>query len=123
MNLLQQNKFTTLADSLDNIRQLSVDADPVTQEFVDNAERVLKDIMKVMQTSMAIYASTIGKHEAKLKELSDRPVKIDESPPVDTSLPAVLQEKDATIANLTAKHKEITNMLNQTTKAHEEETT
>ena len=121
VNLLQQNKFTTLADSLDNIRQLTVDAEPVSQDFINNAERVLKDIMKVMQTSMAINASTISRHEAELKELANRPVTIDEIVPTDAPSAALLQEKEAMIANLTAKLLRMTDMFNQATKDHEED--
>ena len=53
-NLLEQNKFLSLADRLEMIKQLSATDQTLTNDFVDNSERVLKDTVKVLQTCLAI---------------------------------------------------------------------
>ena len=56
------------------IKQLSAADNNLTNDFVDNSERVLKDTVKVLQTCMASIISTKAETEQKEKEIpSEQP--------------------------------------------------
>jgi hypothetical protein len=123
VNVLVHNRLTTLADSLGNAKQLSInDKHVTTSTFTDNAEHVLKDVMKVIQTSMAIHLSTINEYEVKQKTNWKQSLFVEQTTPVDGQSSSFIEEQQATIDDLTTKYKTIVDILDRTTKEHEEET-
>lgn len=119
INLLEQNKFLSLADRLDMIKQISsTDSNP-TNDFVDNSERVLKDTVKVLQTCMATMLANNNEAEKKSKETASEQAKTH----VETSNhdPRLVQEKELIIEDLNHKNQAINKLLEQSNKKHEEE--
>lgn len=121
INLLEQNKFLSLADRLDMIKQLSsADSNP-TNDFVDNSERVLKDTVKVLQTCMATMIASNNEVEKKSKEtVPEQPEVPVESSNHDQEL---LQEKELIIEDLNHKNQAVNKLLEQSSKKHEEDVT
>jgi len=121
INLLEQNKFLSLADRLDMIKQLSLSDNNLTNDFVDNSERVLKDTVKVLQTCLATIISTQTENETKEKLIStEQPITIIETPINDNQ---IIQQKEFIIDNLNTKYQQITQVVDQNNKKHEEELT
>ena len=120
-NLLEQNKFLSLADRLEMIKQLSSSDNNPTNDFVDNSERVLKDTVKVLQTCMATMIANNNGTEKKLKDTLDEQSKT----AVESSNPdkELLQEKELVIEDLNHKCQAMNKMLDQSSKKHEEEVT
>ncbi|CAF1465380.1 unnamed protein product [Adineta steineri] len=122
MNLLEQNKFSSLADHLEMIKQLSssLPNDTTTNnnnhladDFVDNSERALKDTIKVLQTCMATLISTINQRE---NEQNQSPTTLNNNPQS-----SIIQEKESTIDDLNQKYQQITEEFNQNNKKYQEE--
>ena len=121
INLLEQNKFLSLADRLDMIKQLSSADNNPTNDFVDNSERVLKDTVKVLQTCMATMIASNNEAEKKSKEtVSEQPKVPVESSNNDQGL---LEEKEIIIEDLNHKNQAVNKLLEQSSKKHEEEVT
>jgi hypothetical protein len=116
INLLEQNKFVSLAECLQMIKQLSSDDNNQTNDFVENSERVLKDILKILQTCLSTLISTINE-KGVVKEFEP----ITETPLIDHQQSQLLQQKESTITELTTKYEHISNALHQMNTAHEEE--
>jgi hypothetical protein len=114
INLLEQNKFLSLAECLQMIKQLSSDDNNLTNDFVENSERVLKDIIKVLQTCL----STINEKEKEvIKELEP----IIETPLIDNQQSLLLQQKDTIINELKTKYENLNNVFNRINTKLEEE--
>jgi hypothetical protein len=124
INLLEQNKFISLADRLEMVKQLSSSDTNPTNDFVDNSERVLKDTVKVLQTCMATFVSTVNENELKQKQPSFEQSKITiETSTNDTQQSSLILQKESTIDDLNNKYQQVTQVLDQNTKKHEEEMT
>jgi hypothetical protein len=115
INLLEQNKFLSLADRLQMIKQLSSEDDNITNDFVENSERLLKDIVKVLQTCMATLISTINEYQTK------EPETIIEAPSHDDQQSLILQQKEWIINDLTTKYDQLTHVLNQANAKHQDD--
>ncbi|CAF3416685.1 unnamed protein product [Rotaria sp. Silwood1] len=122
INLLEQHKFTSLADRLQTIQQLSSDNDnnTITSDFVKNSECLLKDTVKVLQTCITTLTSTINEYQRKEKDFKYELEPIEEASSVDNPQSSILQEKELMIIDLTTKYEHITKVLNQTNKTNEE---
>lgn len=120
-NLLEQNKFISLADRLDMIQQLSSIDDSGTNDFVENSERVLKDTVKVLQTCMTTLMSTAHESEAKAKAVPVEPAKAS-TPPTsrDSEQAAVLQQKESAMIDLNNQYQQLNRSFDETNKKHEE---
>jgi len=116
INLLEQNKFLSFADCLQMIKQLSSDDNNLTNDFIENSERVLKDIIKILQTCLKTLQSTINEYEIKEKE----PEPIIESSLIDNQQSLILEQKELMIIDLTTKYEHIAKVLNQINKKNEE---
>jgi hypothetical protein len=116
INLLEQNKFLSLADCLQMIKQLSIDDNNQINNFIDNAEHVLKDIIKIFQTCIKTLQTTIKEQEI-IKESEI----ITENSLIDNQQSLIIDQKDSTIIDLTTKYEQITKILNQVNKKYEEE--
>jgi hypothetical protein len=121
INLLEQNKFLSLADRLDMIKQLSSSDNNLTNDFVDNSERVLKDTVKVLQTCMATIISTKNENDQKQKEIEAKQSKVTVEPSTNDN--QIIQEKELMIENLNNKYQHMTEVIDQNNKKHEEELT
>ncbi|CAF1103640.1 unnamed protein product [Rotaria sp. Silwood1] len=122
INLLEQHKFTSLADRLQIIQQLSSDNDNnnITSDFIKNSECILKDTVKVLQTCITTLTSTINEYQRKEKDFKYELEPIEEASSVDNPQSSILQEKELMIIDLTTKYEHITKVLNQTNKTNEE---
>ncbi|CAF4385732.1 unnamed protein product [Rotaria sp. Silwood2] len=124
INLLEQNKFTSLADRLQIIQQLSSDSDDnnnnMTEDFIKNSECVLKDTVKVLQTCITTLVSTVNEYQRKEKEIKHELEPIAETSVVETQQSSIPQENEFTIIDLTTKYEHVTKVLNQTNKTYEE---
>ncbi|CAF3426054.1 unnamed protein product [Rotaria sp. Silwood1] len=122
INLLEQHKFTSLADRLQTIQQLSSDNDnnTITSDFVKNSECLLKDTVKVLQTCITTLTSTINEYQRKEKDFKYELEPIEEASSVDNPQSSILQEKELMIIDLTTKYEHITKVLNKTNKTNEE---
>jgi hypothetical protein len=107
------------------IKQLSSSDYGITNDFVDNSERVLKDTVKVLQTCMATLISTINENDVKQKqssstEQSQITLKTSTN---DHQQSSIIQQKDSIIDDLNYKFQEVTQSLDLNTKKYEEEIT
>ena len=118
ISLLEQNKFISLADRLEMIKQISSMDNMVTNDFVDNSDRVLKDTAKVLQTCMTTLMTTIHENENKLKEASSEQAKA--AAPL-AKLEANVEEKQPDVSDLHAKYQQISQSLDQNNEKHREE--
>ena len=118
ISLLEQNKFMSLADRLEMIKQISSMDNIVTNDVVDNSERVLKDTAKVLQTCMATLMTTIHENESKLKEASSEQTKVTVP---SAKLETHVGEKQPDDGDLHAKHQHISHALDQNNQKHQEE--
>jgi len=116
INLLEQNNFLSLAGCLHMIKQLSIDDNNIINNFIDNAEHLLKDIIKVFQTCIKTLQTTI-----KEKEIIEEPEIIIENSLIDNQQSLIIDQKDSIIIDLTTKYEEMTKILNRVNKKYEEE--
>ena len=125
INLLEQNKFGSLAGRLDMIQQLSSVGPSGTNDYVDNSERVLKDTVKVLQTCLATLMSSMQENDMKQKSTIIEPAKSIASPPFDRAeqQQVMLEQKDRLIHEINAKYEQVTHSLEETSKKHQEEST
>ncbi|CAF0725747.1 unnamed protein product [Rotaria sp. Silwood1] len=122
INLLEQNKFLSLADRLDMIKQLSISDNNLTNDFVDNSERVLKDTVKVLQTCMATLISTKTENESKQKESSsEQSATTVQTSTVHNDQSSIIQQKESIIDDLNNRYQHISEVLDQNNKKHSEE--
>jgi hypothetical protein len=98
------------------IKQLSIDDNNQINNFIDNAEHVLKDIIKIFQTCIKTLQTTIKEQEI-IKESEI----ITENSLIDNQQSLIIDQKDSTIIDLTTKYEQITKILNQVNKKYEEE--
>jgi molecular chaperone GrpE (heat shock protein) len=106
------------------VKQLSSSDNTLTNDFVDNSERVLKDTVKVLQTCMATLISTVHENETKPKQSSTEQSKITiQTSTNDTLQSSVIHQKDSMIDDLNNKYLHVAQELDQHTKKHEEELT
>jgi hypothetical protein len=104
------------------IKQLSLSDNNLTNDFVDNSERVLKDTVKVLQTCLATIISTQTENETKEKSIStEQPITIIETPTINDN--QTIEQKEFIIDNLNTKYQQITQVVDQNNKKHEEELT
>lgn len=103
------------------IKQLSSSDSTLTNDFVDNSERVLKDTVKVLQTCMATIISTKNENDQKEKEMSSKQAKVIIEPPANDN--QIIQEKELIIEDLNNKYQQMTKALDQNNKKHDEELT
>lgn len=105
------------------IKQLSSTDQTITNDFVDNSERVLKDTVKVLQTCLA----TIAKNEnTQQQQQEKKTIPIEQpKPTIETkkSDNEIQPEKDPIIENLNTKYQEVTLTLNETQQKYQEELT
>jgi hypothetical protein len=121
INLLEQNKFLSLADRLEMIKQLSSSDNNPTNDFVDNSDRVLKDTVKVLQTCMATITLTKTEHESKQKEIPTEQTKITIETPTNEN--PIIEQKESIIEDLNHKYQQVTQVIDENNKKHEEEVT
>jgi hypothetical protein len=121
INLLEQNKLLSLASCLHLIKQLSSDDNNLTNDFIENAERVLQDIVKVLQTCMATLQSTIDEYQLKEKDMLNESELIVETSLIDNQQSRILEQKELILLDLKTKYEQLTKLLNQTNTKHEEE--
>jgi len=124
INLLEQNKFVTLADRLLMIKQLSSDDHYTINAFIENSHCVLKDTCKVLQACIALLLSSINEYQIKEKEKeipkeSSEPTR--ESSSIDDQQELMLEQKESMIIDLTNKYAHLTTVFNQMNAKHEEE--
>ena len=122
INLLKQNNFISLADRLQIVQQISFDSNNtnLTNDFIQNAECLLKDIIKVLQTCMTTLMTTIYEYQNKEKEDRKEPESSTEAASNVNHQSLILQEKESIINDLTIKHENITKILDDMNKTHEE---
>lgn len=101
------------------IKQLSSNDQIITNDFVDNSERVLKDTVKVLQTCLA----TINKNEIEQQKKS-LPVE-QTKPSIETtkSIAETHPEKESIIEDLNTKHQQVTQTMNENQQKYQEELT
>jgi len=121
INILEKNKFFSLVGGLQMIKQLSVNDNNKTNNFIENSERTLKDITKVLQTCFSTFQSTINEYERKQKELPQEFESITETSLIENQQSLILEQKEALITDLTMKCEQATKTLNQTTKKYQED--
>ena len=121
VNLLEQNQLSSFANCLQMVRQLPSDEDNLIKDFLDNAERVLKDISKVLQTCTVTLQSTIEEYQRKEKEMLKDPQFTTETSSLDPQQSILLEQKDLMLMELTTKYEQLTRALNQTNVNHEAE--
>ncbi len=122
INLLEQNKFLTLADRLLMIKQLSSDNHYTINAFIENSDRALKDTCKVLQACIALLLSSINEYQIKEKEIpkeSSEPTR--ESSSIDDQHELILEQKESMIIDLTNKYAHLTTVFNQMNAKYEEE--
>ncbi|CAF3329937.1 unnamed protein product [Rotaria socialis] len=117
--LLEKYKFTFLADRLQIIQQLS-SGSHATNDFIKNSECVLKDTVKILQICLTTLQTTINEYQIKQSSIEIEPEPIKESSIIDNQQSLILQEKELTIADLTAKYEHATRLLNEANKKHKE---
>jgi hypothetical protein len=117
INLLEQNELLSLANCLHLIKQLSSDENhPPINDFIDNAEHILKDIIKVLQTSMLTLQSTINEYQLKDKDMLNESELI-----LDNQQSTILEQKESILTDLKIKYEQLTKLLNETNTQHDEE--
>jgi hypothetical protein len=121
VNLLEESKFLTLADRLHMIKRIASESDGKSDEFAFNAEQVLADITKVLQTCVTLFKSSITEYERKQKELLSEPKVIVEVPVLDPQQTLLVQQKDLIIDNLNAKYEHMTDALDQLNRKRRDE--
>ncbi len=107
-----------MADRLDMIKKLSSSDNNLTNDFVDNSERVLKDTVKILQTCMATITVAKIDTENKQKQISTEQTTTKETPTNDKQL---IQQKELIIEDLNNKYQQLTQLVEQKNKKHEEE--
>ncbi|CAF3083058.1 unnamed protein product [Rotaria socialis] len=117
--LLEKYKFTFLADRLQIIQQLS-SGSHATNDFIKNSECVLKDTVKILQICLTTLQTTINEYQIKQSSIEIEPEPIKESSIIDNQQSLILQEKELTITDLTAKYEHATRLLNEANKKHKE---
>jgi len=101
------------------IKQLSATDQTLTNDFVDNSERVLKDTVKVLQTCLAI--TTKNENEQQNQTAPVEPLKPSiEIKPIE---PETRREQDSMIEDLNAKYKQVTQIMNESQQKYQEELT
>ena len=121
VNILEQNQLVSFANCLQMIRQLSSDDQTLTKDFLENAERVLKDITKVLQTCTTTLQSTIQNYQNKEKAMDKEPKsEIEKSSMIDQQS-INLEQKESMLIDLTIKYEQLTKIFDQVNIKHEEE--
>ena len=121
VKLLEESNFVTLADRLHMIKRIASESDGKRDEFGSNAEQVLADITKVLQTCVALFKSSINEYERKQQELLSEPKAIVEVPVLDPQQTLLLQQKELIIDNLNAKYEHLTDALEQLNRKRRDE--
>ncbi|CAF2135435.1 unnamed protein product [Rotaria magnacalcarata] len=122
INLLEQNKLISLADRLDMIKQLSTSDDNLTNDFVDNSERVLKDTVKVLQTCMTTLGVDKNTSEKKQTEKVYEPsITTTKTSTTESDYSSIIQQKESIIGDLTNKYQQLSQVLDDNNKKHTEE--
>ncbi|CAM2723662.1 unnamed protein product [Rotaria socialis] len=122
INLLEQNKLISLADRLDMIKQLSTSDDNPTNEFVDNSERVLKDTVKVLQTCMtALAVDKNASEEKQTEKVYEQSIPTMKTSTTESDHSSIIQQKESIIDDLTNKYQQLSQVLDDNNKKHNEE--
>ena len=121
-NLLAQNQFQVFSDRLLSLQPLDNDVCYQPEQIVQSAETLLKEMAKVLQTTMSMYSSQINEHEIKQRNFANQSKINDEPTPSNPDQSAFLEEKEMMMTDLTMKYKKVTEMLNESMREHEEET-
>jgi hypothetical protein len=103
------------------IKQLSLNDNNLPNDFIDNSERILKDITKVLQTSITTLQSIINEYQLKEKEFLKETTSITETSLIDSQEALILDQKDSLIVDLTTKYEDIVKILNEIKKKNQEE--
>jgi hypothetical protein len=109
INLLEQNNFLSLADCLQMIKQLSSNDNYLTNDFLENAEHVLKDTIKILQTCISTFQTRINEYQ--IKELVKEPETMSSIDHQQSSF--VIEQQESVIIDLTIKYEHLTSILNQ----------
>lgn len=120
-NVLEQNHFSTFAERLQSFKQMSIDDHYENQTYLDNAENLLKEMIKILQTSMTVYSSKITEFETKQRDPPKVLPLIDDKSSVNSQQTALIDEQDSRIKDLTAKYKQLADLYSQATFQHETE--
>jgi hypothetical protein len=101
------------------VKQLSSTDNNLTNDFVENSERVFKDTVKVLQTCLQTIILT--KHENDYGNNKQEQTKITiETPKNDDH---EIQEKELVIEDLNNKYQQASQIIDQNHKKYEEELT
>ena len=103
------------------IRQLSSDEENLSKDIVDNAERVLKDISKVLQSCLVTLQSSIEEYQLKEKDMLKNPQSSMNTSINDPQQSSLLEQKETMLMDLTSKYEQLTKIVNQTNTKHEAE--
>ena len=103
------------------IRQLSSDEENLSKDIVDNAERVLKDISKVLQSCLVTLQSSIEEYQLKEKDMLKNPQSSMNTSINDPQQSILLEQKETMLMDLTSKYEQLTKIVNQTNTKHEAE--
>ena len=121
INLLEQNQLLSLANCLHLIKQLSSDENSYpTNDFIENAERVLKDIVKVIQSCISTFQTTINEYRLKEKTMLNESELIFDNSLINQQS-AVLEQKESILIDLKSKYDQLSKLLNETNVKYEEE--
>lgn len=120
INLLEQNQFQALANCLQLNKQLTSD-NGQPSDFLENIERVLKDVTKILQTCLTTFQSKINDYENKNKEKEKEIKPLPEPIVTDNQQSKIIEDKNLLIIELKTKYDHMTNILNQTNIKHENE--
>ena len=120
-NVLEQHHFSTFADRLQSFKQMSSDDRYESQTYFDNAETLLKEMLKTFQTAMAVSSSQITDLEAKAREPAKIVRSIDDPPTIDPQHSALIEEKESKIQDLTTKYRQLAELYSEATKEHDVE--
>lgn len=121
VNLLEQNQLSSFANCLQMIRQLPSDEDSLIKDFLDNAERVLKDISKALQTCTVTLQSTIEEYQRKEKDRLKNPQLPTEISNDDPEQSTLLEQKESMLVDLTMKYEQLNRVFNQNNAKHDAE--
>ncbi|UJR23166.1 hypothetical protein I4U23_026184 [Adineta vaga] len=123
IRLLEQNNFLTLADRLLMIKQLSSDEHYSPENFLDNAERTLKDTRKVLQSCLLLLLSSITEYQMKEQDILKESLQPTREPSTidNDQQTLLLEQKETIISELSVKYEQLTNAYNEMNRKREEE--
>lgn len=100
-------------------QQLSSNDNSEPNDYIQNSECVLKDIVKVLQTCITTLLSRIKEYRLKESAVKTDLDSIIEISSTDDQQSSTIQDKEFLILDLKNKYENTTKLLNETNKNHE----